>query len=226
MDARTRERVSETVPQNVVVFDRRAEEYDRWFSENEHAYASELEAVRAFVPEGGSGVEVGVGTGRFAAPLGIKVGVEPAEGMAEIAHSRGIEVHEGRAEDLPFADGAFDFVLLVTVICFVEDAAAMFREAYRVLKPKGRIIVGFIDSDSPLGREYEAKKASSEFYREAKFYPAPEVMRLLEEVGFRQVESRQTIYGTPGRMTAPDPVREGYGEGAFVVLSALKPEGS
>jgi hypothetical protein len=37
---RSRKRVSGTVPENVAVFDRRAEEYDRWFSENE--YASEL----------------------------------------------------------------------------------------------------------------------------------------------------------------------------------------
>jgi SAM-dependent methyltransferase len=224
MDARTR--VSETAPENIAVFDRRAEEYDRWFSEKGHAYASELEAVRAFVPEGGVGVEVGVGTGRFAAPLGIGIGVEPAWGMAAIARSRGIEVHEGRAEDLPFAGGTFDFVLLVTVICFVEDAAAMFREAHRVLKPEGRIIAGFIDRDSPLGQQYEAKKPSNEFYRGAKSYSAPEVMRLLDEAGFRHIESRQTLYNPPGEMNSPEPVREGYGEGAFVVLSALKEEGS
>jgi SAM-dependent methyltransferase len=218
--------VSETVPENVGVFDRRAGEYDRWFTEKGPAYASELEAVRTFVPEGGVGVEIGVGTGRFAAPLGIRIGVEPAEGMAAIARSRGIEVYNGRAEDLPFADGTFDLILLVTVICFVEDAAAMFREAHRMLKPQGRIILGFIDKDSPLGREYEAKKASNEFYRGAKFYSAPEVMRLHDEAGFRHIQSRQTLYNPPGEMNSPEPVREGYGEGAFVVLSALKTEGS
>jgi hypothetical protein len=39
---RSQKRVSEAVPENVAVFDRRAEEYNRWFSETEYAYASEL----------------------------------------------------------------------------------------------------------------------------------------------------------------------------------------
>jgi hypothetical protein len=51
------------------------------------------------LPEGGTGIEIGVGTGRFAAPLGIKVGVEPARAMGEIARrERGIEVVAGVLE--------------------------------------------------------------------------------------------------------------------------------
>jgi hypothetical protein len=51
MDVWDRERVSQTVSENAAIFDRRTEDYDRWLSENERAYASELEAVRAFIPE-------------------------------------------------------------------------------------------------------------------------------------------------------------------------------
>lgn len=112
----------EMLPESTAVFDRRAREYDRWFSENICAYRSELEAVRALVPEDGVGVEIGGGTGRFAGPSGIKVGVEPAEGMADIARSRGIEVYPGTAEELPFASETFDSALFVTVICFVNDS--------------------------------------------------------------------------------------------------------
>jgi SAM-dependent methyltransferase len=51
-----------------------------------------------------SGVEIGVGTGLFAVPLGILIGVEPSPRMAELARYRGIEVLENVAEELPFAD--------------------------------------------------------------------------------------------------------------------------
>jgi hypothetical protein len=49
--------------------------------------------VRSLLPAGGYGVEIGVGTGRFAVSLGIAVGVEPSPAMAELARRRGIEVH-------------------------------------------------------------------------------------------------------------------------------------
>jgi hypothetical protein len=42
-------------------------------------------------------------------------------------------------------------------------------EATRVLTPRGRLIIGMIDPDSPLGRAYEANKKESKFYRQAKF---------------------------------------------------------
>ena len=92
-------------------FDEHATEYDSWFDENRALYHAELAAVRDMLPIGGQGVEIGVGTGRFAAPLGIALGVEPSHGMAELARKRGMEVLEGVAEALPLADGAFDFAL-------------------------------------------------------------------------------------------------------------------
>ncbi len=51
----------------------------RWF------IGAELAAVESLWPATGQGLEIGVGTGRFAVPLGIKIGVEPARAMAEIA---------------------------------------------------------------------------------------------------------------------------------------------
>ena len=130
------------------VFNHSALEYDDWFVQNEMAYRSELAAVKAILPPGGRSLEIGVGTGRFAAPLGIEVGVEPVRAMATIARKRGIKVLEAYAEELPFGNGSFDFVLMVTVLCFLADPFQVqaSREATRVLKPEGRLI---IDSSPP-----------------------------------------------------------------------------
>ena len=118
-------------------FKHSALEYDEWFVRNEMAYRSELAAVKAFLPLRGRGLEIGVGTGRFAAPLGVEVGVEPAKAMVAIARKRGIKVLEAYAEELPFEGESIDFILMVTVPCFLADPFRALCEATRVLKPRG-----------------------------------------------------------------------------------------
>ncbi|MDO8131603.1 MAG: hypothetical protein Q6355_06850, partial [Candidatus Brocadiales bacterium] len=80
------------------VFEEEAVEYDEWFETHECVYQSEVAAIRRFIPKTGEGVEIGVGTGRFSIPFGIKVGIEPPRAMAEIARKRGINVFEAKAE--------------------------------------------------------------------------------------------------------------------------------
>jgi len=91
------------------VFDVHAAEYDSWFTEHATIFEAEVEAVRRMVPSTGVGVEIGVGTGRFAVPLDITIGVEPAWHMAVIAKARGVAVCLALGEELPFRDGAVDF---------------------------------------------------------------------------------------------------------------------
>jgi len=206
----------------VVVFDKHAQEYDCWFDENEHLYQAEVKALRKFVISTGVGIEIGVGTGRFSVPLGIKVGIEPARRMGQIAQSRGISVCHALGERLPFRDEQFDFALLVTVVCFVRDVTLLLRETRRVLKMSGRIIIGFIDKNSPLGQSYESRKNENKFYREAHFYSVTQIADWAKQQGFGKIQFCQTIFGLPSEMSKVEQVRDGYGEGAFVVLSADK----
>jgi SAM-dependent methyltransferase len=200
-------------------FDEQANDYDAWFEKHPDLYLAEIEAVRSFIPASGSGVEIGVGSGRFAAPLGIPIGVDPAPRMAALARQRGVEVLDGVAEALPFADGSFDFAVMVTVICFLDDVALAFREACRILKPSGILVIGFIDRESELGRRYSQKKEQSSFYRDAIFYSACELEELLTRAGFSVFAYRQTL--VPGETTDLT-VREGHGSGGFVVVQAHK----
>jgi SAM-dependent methyltransferase len=200
-------------------FEKYSNEYDKWFDNHIDFYVAELEAIRQLIPPAGAeGMEVGVGSGKFAVPLGIKVGVEPSEKMASKARLQGIDVHSGVAEELPFSDGLFDFVLMVTTICFVDDAAKSLREAFRVLKTGGFIIVGFVDRESELGKRYSEKKESSRFYKDATFFSAPEVLMYLKGSGFVITNVLQTlIHGE-----LPKTILEGFGRGAFVVIKGMK----
>ncbi|RKX32064.1 MAG: SAM-dependent methyltransferase [Verrucomicrobia bacterium] len=203
-------------------FESHADLYLKWFEDHPHAYASELAAVRELWPEGARGMEVGVGAGHFAEPLGIGVGVEPSATMRRLAASRGITVRDGTAEDLPFPDASFDAVLMVTTICFVDDPERSLREIHRVLVPGGVVVIGYVDADSALGREYLERKDRSHFYRVATFYGSRRIRELLEHCGFRGLEFRQTLFRHPDRMSAPDPVEKGFGRGGFVAVRAVK----
>jgi len=205
---------------NVRIFEQHAQEYDAWFKVNSYAYESEVLALRSLLPRSGRGLEVGVGTGRFAVPLGITVGVEPAHAMASIARQRGIEVYEASAEELPFDNESFDFVVMMTTICFLRDPIQALQEVRRVLTPRGHIIMGIIDKDSHLGEAYEAKKSESTFYRYAHFYSVTQVIEWLKKVGYNTIRTCQTIFKNPEEMTALEPIKDG--NGGVVVISAQK----
>ena len=200
-------------------FEQHSDAYDEWFDKNAEAYAAELEAIRQLLPAAGArGLEIGVGSGKFAVPLGISVGVEPSPEMAAKARALGIDVHSGVAEQLPFAAAEFDFTLMVTTICFVDDAVQSFREALRVLKPGGCILVAFVDKESELGRTYQANRSSSRFYQQATFFSTRELLSHLASAGFGNTTIKQTLI--PG--AAHNKVADGFGEGAFVVIKAIK----
>ncbi|CCE23956.1 class I SAM-dependent methyltransferase [Methylotuvimicrobium alcaliphilum] len=206
----------------VAPFEAHHQRYEAWFEKHEAAYISELLALRPFVPWEGYGVEIGVGSGRFAAPLGIQVGVDPSPAMLLHASARGIKVVEGVAENLPFEVGTFDYALVVTTICFVDSPVKMLAEAYRVLKPGGRLVIGFIDRESALGQDYLAHQDESVFYREATFISADEVEQLLLETGFSIDAWGQTLARPLSETREIESLRAGRGQCAFVVVAATK----
>lgn len=206
----------------IEIFEELAQVYDDWFNLHEDTYKSELGAVQALLPPG-QGLEIGVGTGRFAGPLGLKFGVEPAQAMAALAQIRGIQVIRGYAETLPIAGASFDFALMVTVLCFLADPLLALAEAVRVVKPSGWLIIGLIDPESPLGRSYEANRAQSRFFRQAIFHRVPQVQGWLEELGCPTLARRQTVFQAPSVPGGgPESVQAGFGAGSFVVLAAQR----
>lgn len=201
-------------------FEEHTDRYEEWFEAHEPAYESELAAIRDLLPADGRGLEIGVGSGRFAGPLEVEVGIDPARNMLAHARERGIEVGVGVAERLPFRGGSFDAALIVTTICFVDDLAATLEEAHRVLAPDGRLVIGFVDRESPLGKRYQEMREENPFYRDASFHSTDELREAMVAAGFGDFALRQTIFEIPGEMDAPEASREGYGEGSFVVIAA------
>jgi len=206
----------------IAPFDKYPDRYENWFYKNKYVYQSEINAIRDVLPDFKDGFEIGVGSGRFAEPLGIKFGIEPSHSMREIAESKGIKVADGVAEDLPYKNSSFDLALMITTICFLDDVRKAFFEVYRVLKVDGFFINGFVDKNSRVGKLYQRNKKENVFYKIADFFSVKEVINILKETGFKNFEFRQTIFRTLNRITRVEKVKEGYGKGSFVVIRVQK----
>jgi len=201
-------------------FDRYFEQYEYWFVKNKYVYLSELEAVRHFLPPTGVGVEIGIGSGQFAAPLGIGLGIDPAKNMLKLARAKQLSVVLATAENLPFRDHSFDFALMVTTVCFVDDLKQSLLEAKRILRSGGCLVIGFVDKNSPLGKQYLNKKYANRFYQQAVFYSTEELKHQLLHTGFVPTTIVQTVFGDLKKIKQVQPFQSGYGKGGFVVIRA------
>ncbi|MDA8317653.1 MAG: class I SAM-dependent methyltransferase [Actinomycetota bacterium] len=208
-------------------FEELADRYDAWYdtATGRVLFDLELTALGPLLPgTARPRLEVGVGSGRFAAALGLEVGIDPAEAPLRLASSRGVLVLRGRGEELPFPDAVFGAVVLVVTLCFAEDPVGVLAEGARVLRPGGRLVLGLVPLDSAWGRSYAQKgRAGHPFYRHAHFFTLDDHRRMLAAAGVRIVEGRSTLFRAPCETPVDEPVESGIAAGAgFVVLGAVK----
>lgn len=176
-----------------MLFDNLVSDYEEWFEKHPEIYEEEIKTIKVLLPNG-RGMEVGVGTGRFAAPLGINFGIEPSKKMAEVAREKNIEVAEISAEEMNFKE-EFDFILMVTTICFVKNPLKTIENCYKALKNGGYLLMAFVDLDSSLGKFYEKNKEKSKFYKYATFFTKNDIINLMKKAGFIDFECRENLYG-------------------------------
>ncbi len=116
-----------------------------------------------------------------------------------------VEFRLGEIEHLPIADNTADVILSNCVINLVPDKAQVFREAFRVLKPGGRLAISDVINTRPLTAELAADRALV-CGCVAGAAPVRDVEAWLQAAGFQAVrisvkpESRELIASwAPGR---------------------------
>ena len=170
----------------VRVFDEYSDRYDNWFNRNPILASNELDTVKKLLPkEKDPCIEIGVGTGWFSSKIKCTHGVDPSIGMLRKARQRGIEAIQGYAEQLPLKLHAFQTVLMIVTLCFVEDPYKALEESARTVRPGGSLITCIVPRDSEWGKYYiELGMNGHPFYSVAKFYTQKDIKSYMNIHGF------------------------------------------
>lgn len=149
-------------------------------------------------------LDVGTGPGTLAGILAPHVartvGTDVTPEMLDlfVARTPGASPALGDAHRLPFAGGSFTLVTCGSVLHHLEDPALAVREAARVLRPGGRLLL--VDMAGPESEARRAARDEVERIRDpshVRTLAPPEVQAMLEEAGLalkaeeRQVEDRR-----------------------------------
>ena len=116
----------------------------------------------------------------------------------------------------------------MVVLFFLDNPPSVLREARRVLRADGGLVLGMILAESPWAAHYQEKgRQGHPFYSIARFYSRQELEAWLEQAGFRVVEYRSTLFQAPD---APEireeEVRPGfYPKAGFTGILARRVEG-
>ncbi len=152
----------------------------------------ELEVARRLAGLKGKLLDAGAGTGRFSRAAGPELSYFALEPSGKMILKAGAELASrfarGRNEEMPFADAAFQAVVIKETLDHCFDSERVLAEAMRVLAPGGRLVVTVHSSRAYYRLLFGwMKKDDGEHLFH--FYPG-QLKKLLRNAGLEQVRLR------------------------------------
>ncbi len=154
----------------------------------------------AALRDGETVLDLGAGGGfdcfiaaRQVGPTGRVIGVDMTPDMVHRAranarkvHATNVEFRLGEIEHLPVADDSIDAILSNCVINLSPEKSAVFNEAFRVLRPGGRLAISDVVATAAIPAELQDEAALAGCVAGAA--PLDEVRAMLTSSGFTQIE--------------------------------------
>ncbi|MDP2278361.1 MAG: class I SAM-dependent methyltransferase [Nitrospirota bacterium] len=135
------------------------------------------------------------------------IGVEPNVDLVRAKKDSDIELLNSEGENLPFAEGEFDVVLISAVIEHVNEPSKVISESYRVLSPGGLLIViTVVPWMDRLAEKLKffPPKLHCHFHR----FNLKRLKELLEDKGFKILELGKFALVTSGFMPAEEKIEK------------------
>jgi arsenite methyltransferase len=120
--------------------------------------------------------------------------IERARQSAQEAGLSQVEFRLGQAEAMPVEDGAVDVILSNCVINLAEDKGKVFEEAYRVLKPGGRLSISDMVTAGPLPASLRGDPQMWAGCINGAL-PEQEYLDLVRQAGFSEVAGQRSLSG-------------------------------
>jgi SAM-dependent methyltransferase len=162
-------------------------------------YRVAREALLKAFPGGGSILDVGCASGYFLQSLGKtweKHGLEIFHLAAQRARERGeISVHECEMASAGFANESFDVVCSFDVVEHLSDPMTFFREARRILKPSGWLLLGTGDSGSAGAILSGSRWTYFSIPEHVSFFNRYSLRRGLRKAGFSRADFKRIQHG-------------------------------
>jgi ubiquinone/menaquinone biosynthesis C-methylase UbiE len=213
----------------VDAFDEAAKGYDDWYAteKGRQVFSAEKKLLTKLLPRSGVGVEIGAGTGAFSEALSTSrdvICLDLSREMLTKASGKGLPCILGSADKIPIRDDSLGFAYMVTVVEFLKEPVAVFKEASRVTTHDAPVVALTINADSSWGNLYSSMALVGDpIFSHATLYTPPEIDAIGSLAGLHSVKALGTLTTDPTSPKAGDKIVEPSAETGVTAIKFTKP---
>lgn len=212
----------------IEAFDTVAGIYDDWYDhpQGKQVFEAEKNAVDQMIPRTGLGIEIGAGTGVFAESLTnidrTILCLDPSVEMIKKARKRKMPSLLGVGVPLPIRRDLLDFGYMVTVLEFLNDPVALFKEVKKYSKQNAALSILFINSDSSWGDLYQnIGEKGDPVFKQATLFSLEQVSTLLNKSGYSIIDAKGTLNSDPSNQEVDDRIMEPSSKSGVIIVKAV-----